>query len=199
MTSPVKQTRRPRRSYLDARKKLLGMLNSPDFNSGDQIPAERELSEVLGISRVTVRKIITELIDEGVLERRGNQGTWLVDTAIERPLQPALGISKILELNGAVPSSQLIYFHISAASARIARLLHIEEGDPLVMIKRLRLADGHPFCIETSYLPQARVADLSADMLEKEGSLYRLLAERYAIHDVYDEGNQRARRWSTVV
>ncbi|MCF1289649.1 GntR family transcriptional regulator [Enterobacter kobei] len=71
MTSPVKQTRRPRRSYLDARKKLLGMLNSPDFNSGDQIPAERELSEVLGISRVTVRKIITELIDEGVLERRG--------------------------------------------------------------------------------------------------------------------------------
>lgn len=47
------------------------MLNSPDFNSGDQIPAERELSEVLGISRVTVRKIITELIDEGVLERRG--------------------------------------------------------------------------------------------------------------------------------
>ncbi|QJT83620.1 GntR family transcriptional regulator [Kosakonia sp. MUSA4] len=168
------------------------MLNSPDFNSGDQIPAERELSEVLGISRVTVRKIITELIDEGVLERRGNQGTWLVDTAIERPLQPALGISKILELNGAVPSSQLIYFHISTASARIARLLHIEEGDPLVMIKRLRLADGHPFCIETSYLPQARVADLSADMLEKEGSLYRLLAERYAIHDVYDEGTIRA-------
>lgn len=192
MTSPVKQTRRPRRSYLDARKKLLGMLNSPDFNSGDQIPAERELSEVLGISRVTVRKIITELIDEGVLERRGNQGTWLVDTAIERPLQPALGISKILELNGAVPSSQLIYFHISAASTRIARLLHIEEDDPLVMIKRLRLADGHPFCIETSYLPQARVADLSADMLEKEGSLYRLLAERYAIHDVYDEGTIRA-------
>jgi GntR family transcriptional regulator len=84
------------------------------------------------------------------------------------------------------------------------------------MIKRLRLADGHPFCIETSYLPQARVADLSADMLEKEGSLYRLLAERYAIHDVYDEGTIRAaamseeehqllqakpesRRWSTVV
>ena len=114
---PRRPPRRPRRSYLDARKKLLGMLNSPDFNSGDQIPAERELSEVLGISRVTVRKIITELIDEGVLERRGNQGTWLVDTAIERPLQPALGISKILELNGAVPSSQLIYFHISAATA----------------------------------------------------------------------------------
>jgi GntR family transcriptional regulator len=43
----------------------------------------------------------------------------LVDTAIERPLQPALGISKILELNGAVPSSQLIYFHISAASAAL--------------------------------------------------------------------------------
>ncbi|WP_313685448.1 GntR family transcriptional regulator [Pantoea sp.] len=192
MNSPEKQTRRPRRSYLDARKRLLEILNSPDFNSGDQIPAERELSEMLGISRMTVRKLLAELIDEDVLERRGNQGTWLVDTAIERPLQPALGISKILELNGAVPSSQLIFFHISPASARIARLLQIAEGDDLVMIKRLRLADGHPFCIETSYLPRARVADLSAEMLEKEGSLYRLLAERYAIHDVYDEGTLRA-------
>ncbi|MDY3586219.1 GntR family transcriptional regulator [Enterobacter asburiae] len=52
------------------------MLNSPDFNSGDQIPAERELSEVLGISRVTVRKIITELIDEEGCWKDGNQGTW---------------------------------------------------------------------------------------------------------------------------
>ncbi|MDY3586218.1 UTRA domain-containing protein [Enterobacter asburiae] len=75
--------------------------------------------------------------------KTGIRGPGRADTAIECPLQPALGISKI-ELNGAAPSSQLIYFHISAASARIARLLHIEEGDPLVMIKRLRLADGQP-------------------------------------------------------
>ncbi|ROR06257.1 GntR family transcriptional regulator [Erwinia sp. JUb26] len=192
MTSSEKQTRKPRKSYLDARKRLLEILHSPDFNSGDQIPAERELCELLTLSRMTVRKLLAELVEEGVLERRGNQGTWLLDTPIERPLQPALGIGKILELNGAVPSSQLIYFHISTASARIARLLHIAEGNEVVMIKRLRLADGQPFCLETSYLPRARVADLSAEMLEEAGSLYRLLAERYQIQDVYDEGTLRA-------
>lgn len=194
MNTTEKQTRRPRKAYLDARKRLLDMLHSPEFNSGDQIPAERELSELLGISRMTVRKIIAELVEEGVLERRGNQGTWLMKTAIERPLTPApeLGVSKIIELNGAVPSSQLIYFHTSQASARIARMLQIEDGDELVMIKRLRLADGQPFCVETSYLPRSRVPDLTAEMLESGGSLYRILAERYQVHGVFDEGTIRA-------
>ncbi|EMB4337303.1 GntR family transcriptional regulator [Citrobacter freundii] len=194
MTIINSQPQRPRKAYLEARKRLLAMLRSPEFNSGDQIPAERELSEQLGISRMTVRKIITELVEEGVLERRGNRGTWLMKIDIERPLAPTpeMGVSKIIELNGAVPSSQLIYFYTSQASARIARILHISEGDELVMIKRLRLADGQPFCIETSYLPRARVADLTAEMLESTGSLYRILAERYGIQCVFDDGTIRA-------
>ncbi len=194
MNLSEKQTRRPRKAYLDAKKRLLEMLHSPEFNSGDQIPAERELSHQFSISRMTVRKIIAELVEDGVLERRGNQGTWLMKTAIERPLLPVpeLGISKIIELNGAVPSSQLIYFRYSQASARIAQRLHIQENDPLLMIKRLRLADGQPFCIETSYLPQERVPGLTEEMLETTGSLYKILADQYQIYGVIDEGTIRA-------
>ncbi|CPR15568.1 GntR family transcriptional regulator [Brenneria goodwinii] len=193
MTEIGEIKRRPRKAYLQARQSLLALLATPEYNQGDQIPAERELAALLHISRMTLRKIIDELVAQGVLERRGNQGTWLTAAAIERPLTQAIeqGISKIIEHNGAVPSSRLIYFQDAAASERIARLLQIETGAPLLMIKRLRLADGVPFCLETSYLPRRRVPDLSAPMLEANGSLYRLLAERYHIQGIADEGTIR--------
>jgi len=85
----------------------------------------------------------------------------------------------------------LIYFQEAQASPRIAALLKIQAGDPLVMIKRLRLADGEPFCLETSYLPRAIIPDLTAEMLEQSGSLYRLLAENYGVLGVSDEGTLR--------
>ncbi|OSM97842.1 GntR family transcriptional regulator [Lonsdalea populi] len=185
--------RRPRKAYLEAKQALLKVLKTPEYNEGDQIPAERDLAVLLGISRMTLRKIIDELVEAGLLERRGNQGTWLTQTAIERPLTQAIeqGISKITELNGAVPGSRLIYFQDTVASPRIAPLLSIETGDPVVMIKRLRLADGEPFCLETSYLSRALMPDLTAEMLEESGSLYRLLAERYRLFGVSDEGTIR--------
>ncbi|WJY15539.1 UTRA domain-containing protein [Pectobacteriaceae bacterium CE90] len=103
-----------------------------------------------------------------------------------------MGISKIIELNGAAPSSQLIYFHYSQASARVAQKLHIQENDLLLMIKRLQLADGQPFCIETNYLPKERVPGLTEAMLEATGSLYKILADQYQIYGVIDEGTIRA-------
>ncbi|MEA9391868.1 GntR family transcriptional regulator [Acerihabitans sp. TG2] len=186
--------KRPRKAYLAARRALLSLLETPEYNPGDQIPAERELSYMLGISRMTLRKIIDELITSGMLQRNGNRGTFLAGTAIERPLsQPVQqGISKIVELNGAVPSSKLIFFHQDAASSRIARLLDINTGMPVLIIKRLRLANTQPFCLETSYLPQARVPGLCAEDMRQGTSLNQLLAERYGIIGTSDEGTIRA-------
>ncbi|MFS2225908.1 GntR family transcriptional regulator [Pantoea sp. B65] len=182
--------RRPRKSYLEAKKKILALLGTAEFNTGDQIPAERELVAMIGLSRMTLRKILAELVDAGILERRGNQGTWIRQTVIERPLTSPVeqGISQITEVNGAIPGSHLLYFQHASASVRIARLLHIEAGDPIVMMKRLRFADASPFCLETSYLPLHRVPGLTASMLEQHGSLYKLLSGLYHIHIASDEG-----------
>ncbi|HEY0210555.1 GntR family transcriptional regulator [Acerihabitans sp.] len=183
----------PRKAYLAKRQALQSLLETPEFNPGDRIPAERDLADMLGISRMTLRKILNELIEGGILERHGNRGTFLTSTAIERPLaQPVqLGISKIVEMNGAVPSSKLIFFHRAAASSRIARLLMIKTGMPILIIKRLRLADTKPFCLETSYLPQERVPGLCAEDMLQDTSLNQLLAERYGIVGAFDEGTIR--------
>lgn len=187
---PVK---RPRKAYLAARRSLILLLETPEYNPGDRIPAERELARQLGISRMTLRKILDELIESGVLERKGQRGTYLAAMTIERPLNHPLelGVGKIVELNGAVPSSRLIFFHQTAASPRIARLLAIEAGMPVIIIKRLRLADDCPFCLETSYLPQQRVPGLCAEDMRQNASLNQLLADRYHIIGVSDRGTIR--------
>ncbi|GAA3891261.1 GntR family transcriptional regulator [Gibbsiella dentisursi] len=183
-------SRRPRKSYLAAKEALKGMLHSAEYSAGDQIPPERELVQLLGVSRMTLRKMIAEFVQDGVLERRGNQGTYLAHSAIERPLTQPIqqGISKIVELNAATPSSRLILFHEANASQRIAQRLQIVEGEPIVMIKRLRLADGKPFCLETSFLPRSKVPTLQAGDLQQGESLYQLLRERYQLHGEADEG-----------
>lgn len=194
MITQQKSQRRLRKSYLDAREKIHALLSGTEFNPGDQIPAERELTELIGVSRATLRKLITELIDQGILERRGNQGTWLKNIIFERPLiQPTIqGISQIATINGASAGSRLLYFQQIPASQGMARILHIPLSAPVIMLKRLRMADGVPFCIETSYLPAERVPGLTAEMLEQHGSLYRLLTGHYGVSIAADEGTIRA-------
>lgn len=189
MTTPTIKHRPHRLAY----QALLDLLERPDFDPGTQLPAERPLAESLGISRMTLRKAIDLLIEEGRLERRPHAGTYVSGPTIERPLtQPIThGISKITELNGARPGSKLLYFEQSVASAQTARMLQIGEGSPLLVIRRQRLADGQPFCLETSHIPADRVPGLVAGDLVDGGSLYQLLAERYGIRVDADDGSIR--------
>lgn len=180
-----------RRVCTRARHAVLEMLERPEFGPGDRIPAERDLALHLGISRMTLRKAIEQLVAEGVLERQGNRGTFVARPAVERPLNREVqdGISKIVEHGGAVPGSRLLYFELMTAGVRLAELLAVAPEAPLVMIKRMRTADGVPFCVETSYLPSALVPGLVAADLIEGASLYQLLVDRYAIQVDADEGS----------
>lgn len=169
---------------------LLEMLERPEFGPTERIPAERDLAEHLGISRMTLRKALQTLIDRGVLERRGNRGTFVTGPGVERPLNSVArnGIAEVVAKAGARPGSKLLYFEQTVASARVATLLRIQEGDALLTIKRLRTVDQKPFCIETSYIPAARVPELVAADLIDGASLYALLLSRYQIEIEGDEG-----------
>jgi GntR family transcriptional regulator len=169
---------------------LLEMLERPEFGPSERIPAERDLAEHLGISRMTLRKALQTLIDRGVLERRGNRGTFVTAPGVERPLNTVArkGIAEVVEQAGARPGSKLLYFEQTQASARVAKLLKIQEGDPLLTIRRLRTVDQKPFCIETSYIPAARAPELVAEDLIEGASLYALLLSRYQIEIESDEG-----------
>jgi len=153
------------------------------MSSGDRIPSERELADRFGISRMTVRKALNQLVASGQLERRGTAGTFIPEPAVVRPLSKRVStaISEVVGKAGHKPGARLLFFEQAAADANIARRLQLDEGAPVIVIKRLRLSDSVPFCVETSYLPQHRVPGLVAADVFAAPSLYALLRERFGM------------------
>lgn len=159
------------------------LLQEMGMTSGDRIPSERELSERFGISRMTVRKALNQMVGAGQLERRGTAGTFIPEPAVVRPLSKRVStaISEVVGQRGHNPGAKLLFFEQAKADANIARRLQLDEGAPVIVIKRLRLSDSVPFCVETSYLPQQRVAGLVAADVFAAPSLYALLRERFGL------------------
>ena len=173
----------PGKAYRRAQEAIRRLAEGEDYSPGDKIPSERTLSEQLGLSRMTVRKAIDQLVQAGVLERRSTSGTHVAAPKVLRPLDPQkiLGIPQIIENSGGKPSSRLLFFESAVASESMAGHLAVRPGAPLIAIRMLQMSDGIPFCVEKSYFPAARVPGLvAADLIEGQ-SLYVLLRQRYGL------------------
>lgn len=170
--------------YEHAQQFIMDMINGPDLCAGDRIPSERELAEVFDISRMTIRKAIDRLVDKGFLIRKGTSGTFIPSPVIMRPIDAQMypySISDMVQKSGGVPGSKLLLFEKQKALPRIAQHLNVNEGDLLIVIRRLRLMDEIPFCVETTHLPADRLPGLTAADLIAQPSLYSLLESRYNI------------------
>lgn len=169
--------------YLQVQEMLQEMIGGTEFSPGDKIPSERELSEQLDVSRMTVRRAIDNLVRMGLLERDSTSGTRVSLPKVGRLLDDrrSVGISQLLMAEGAQPGNKLLQFEIIRAPQKIAERLDLRLGSRVVVIRRLRLINETPFCLETSYLPAERVPGLAAQDLMANQSLYQLLRERYSI------------------
>ncbi len=171
--------------YLQVEATIKEMIEGRDFSPGEQIPSERELSEQLGVSRMTVRHAIENLIRMGLLERRSTSGTFVRSSQVLRKLgkDVAVGLTQMLQEEGAQAGSVLLAFSIERAPLKIAEKLGLRIGSEVVVVKRLRTVNGQPFCVETSYIPAELVPGLSLQDMEKPNvSLYTIMQERYGIN-----------------
>jgi GntR family transcriptional regulator len=170
--------------YLQVEATLKEMIEDTVFSLGDQIPSERELSEQLGVSRMTVRRAIQNLTDHGLLERRSTNGTYVRQPQVLRGMgkEKAMGLTQLLQQEGVVAGSKLLSFEVTRAPLKVAEKLKIRLGAQIVVLRRLRLANGEPFCVETSYIPYDLVPGLSADDFSTpKSSLYVIMQDRYNI------------------
>lgn len=169
--------------YLQVQEMLQQMIDGTEFSAGDKIPSERELSEQLGVSRMTVRKAVENLVHMGLLERDSTSGTRVSLPRVGRLLddKQSKGISELLKEDGGLAGSKLLHFEISRAPQKVAEKLQLKLGSKVVVIRRLRTVNDTPFTLETSYLPEERVHGLAAEDLVGNQSLYQILEERYGI------------------
>jgi GntR family transcriptional regulator len=165
--------------YRQIQQNIIELIDNDLIDSGDALPSERQLSEVYGVNRMTVRQAVDRLVEAGLVQRRQGAGTFVTDS---RPVQnftpTVVGFSQRMSMAGMNPSSRLLHRDVITSEPIIAHRLNTAADSPLIMLKRLRLVNDEPLMIETSYLDAAMFADLMQIDLESE-SLYRILEQNY--------------------
>ncbi|BCN58565.1 UTRA domain-containing protein [Rhodococcus hoagii] len=146
-----------------------------DLSEGDPVPAERELAARCGVSRETVRQALHELLVAGRVERRG-RGTVVARPKMVQPLSLGSYTEGALS-QGREPGRVLVRWEEIDAHSKLAEILQIGVGDPVIHLERVLLADGERIGLESTYLPLYRFPDLS-DTFDPETSLYAAIRAR---------------------
>jgi GntR family transcriptional regulator len=161
----------------EARERVLDLIER--LGVGDAIPSERQLCVDLGVSRLTVRAALDDLVREGLLVRKRGSGTFVSEPKIAQELTMTSFTEDMLR-RGMVPGSRTLELRTSPAGPWLGRILHVSPSEPIVVVKRLRLADDETMAIETLHVRASLAPGLTAKDLE-EHSFYELLTERYGL------------------
>jgi len=167
---------RPPKAHL-VKEALLGAVR--DLPPGAPVEPERALAERFGVSRVTVRQAIQELVFEGRLQRIRGRGTFVARPKVSHPLRLTSYSTDIRE-SGLRPSSRLLRAAVVPAAGEVAAALALADGHPVYELERLRLADGEPMAIETMHLDAARFAGIDG-RLDETASAYDVLRDGYGV------------------
>lgn len=134
------------------------------------LPSEREYAETFQVSRMTVRQALNNLVNDGFLYRQKGRGTFVSKQKVEQKLLGLTSFTEDMVERGLSPSSKLITFEVFPVSDHIAKQLQIPPTTPVYEIQRVRLADGIPMAIETTYLPANLIKGLTEEIINH--SLY---------------------------
>jgi GntR family transcriptional regulator len=147
----------------------------PTLRPGARLPSDSDLCREFGVSRMTARNAMQRLADEGLVRRIPGRGTFVVEPPAHRHADRLMAFSHEMERQGRTASSRLLAREIRPATGAEASMLELRSADPVVLVRRLRLADGRPMAIETAVLA-GRTADVVMNADLEGGSLHEALA-----------------------
>src|SRR5580692_8814204 len=147
---------------------LAGEITDGDLKVGDQLPTEDSLVARFGVSRITVRRAIQNLVSRGLVEIRRGKGTFVAAPKIMQDLKELSGFVEDMHALGHQPTARVIAKEIVPANATVARQLALTRGERVVRIRRVRLADGVPLSFDETYLPLEIGKKIITDNLKVE-------------------------------
>ena len=136
-------------------------IDAGEWNPGECIPSERELSAIYNMSRITVRKAIDELERKGKLEKIQGKGTFVSNHSIVQSLGTVYSFAKEMGKQGKITSTKLLERSVIPADSKLAKNLNLDEGTSVIFIKRLRCDElGHAIMVEKTYFEKNRFSYL---------------------------------------
>lgn len=160
--------------YLQVKKELEAMINSGQIKPGERIYSESELCERYGISRITAKKSLDELANEGCVYRIQGRGSFAQGPKIAHKLSNFYSFTEEVKARGMVPSSTILNVEVVTPNEEVKEKLQLDKNQQVYYIRRLRMADNDVIVLDHSYISCSICTHLSREDLEQH-SLYEVL------------------------
>ncbi len=158
------------------RDELAARIASGRVAPGAKLPAEPELAEELGVSRATLREALRSLEEDGFVTRTRGAGTYATRRPrVRKNIDVNFGVTEAIRAAGMRPGTMQIAVHTEPASEQVAADLELVEGDPIIVLERVRTADGRPVVFSRDLVSTGRVAASDVASMPVDGSLYDVL------------------------
>lgn len=145
-----------------------------------QIPSESQLTDQFDVSRITVRRALQTLENEGLIYRRQGLGSFVRDSRVRQGLVRLTDFVEDMAQAGLEASSQVLHFGQEKATVDVAKALGIAEGQIVFRLDRLRLGDGEPVAFDQTWMSVFYAGLLDGHDLEQT-TIYRILEAHYGI------------------
>src|SRR5258707_8762232 len=166
--------------YYQIQQGLSEQIRSGELKAGELMPSEQEIAARLGVSRMTARQALKSLCSRGLAFSQRGRGTFVSRMKLVKNFRRLLSFSEEMKDRGSQPRSKVLAFKRIHPDEDVAEALHLSPSDEVIFLRRVRMADSAPLCIEATHLPARRCPDL-LETFEPSGSLYRALTEQYGL------------------
>ncbi len=166
--------------YYILKKVLEEKIENEEFPADEPIPSERELMEMYQVSRITVRKAVDELVNEGYLHKIQGKGTYVKTDERSSNLFAITSCTEDVVRMGMKPTKKVMVAELVYANAKRAKALEITQEERVFMLGRILFADQEPLNYTVTFLPEKLFPGIDRHSFDRE-SLYQVLQEEYGV------------------
>jgi GntR family transcriptional regulator len=139
--------------YLQIARLILEQTSGGELQRGARLPSERRLCAELGVSRLTLRKALATLVEEGVLESSQGRGWFVATGVLGEPPNALRSFSETARIRGLEPSARVLHSGRREATLNEAESFGVAPGSELFELRRIRCLDGIPVACDESRVP----------------------------------------------
>jgi GntR family transcriptional regulator len=163
---------------MEAIEKLEDFIKVNRLKAHVRIPCEKDLCDLWGVSRSTLRQAVDELVENGVLYRVANKGVYVAEPRYPRDMAGVDAMVRDLVDQGNVVTKHIITMNEIEANKQIARKLQVRLGTKVYEIIKCRKINGVPCTIETTYINAERYPGFT-EYYNEDASMEPIFEERY--------------------
>lgn len=177
--------------YLQLKAEFMREIQEGRWAEGERFSSDQELVSRLGVSRMTVRQAVAELVNDGFLRRDHGKGTFVTRPRALRRFWTVLSFTEEMRSRGLEVQNKLLSLRKVIPADPIRKALRLGRGERVLQVRRIRSVHGQPIAYNVSNIPLSLCPDLDRCNLEAD-SLYIIVQNRYGYRIARCERTYRA-------